>query len=540
MSELIHHRILEHASRTPNAEALLHGSRSLSYAELAQQIEAMACVLLELKIGRGERIAIFLEKRVENVVALFGAAAAGAVFVPVNPLLRPEQLAYILSDCNVKILVTSAARLESIDGVLDSCPDLKTIIIVDEAAMGEIQNKAVVLSLPAALAAHSLHVAHRVIDADMAAILYTSGSTGKPKGVVLSHRNLVAGAASVTGYLANTPDDRILCALPLSFDYGLSQLTTAFHVGATAVLINHVGTRDIIDCIVAERITCLAAVPPLWNQLARSTWPNTTSLRTITNSGGAMQRQTLDLLRIALPDAKVFLMYGLTEAFRSTYLPPEEIDRRPDSIGRAIPNAEVMVMRADGSPCAIDEPGELVHRGVLVSLGYWNDPLKTAERFRPLTTTSRGLPLAEIAVWSGDTVRMDADGYLYFVGRRDDMMKVSGYRISPTEIEEVLCSHPGVVEAVVFGVVKPDGSDEVFAIAVQKENIEVSAELLQASCRKKLPLYMVPSRIAIQTGPLSRNPNGKYDRTILRQNLLAQIAAELVDHADGVQQVNHE
>jgi acyl-CoA synthetase (AMP-forming)/AMP-acid ligase II len=203
---------------------------------------------------------------------------------------------------------------------------------------------------------------HRAIDADIAAILYTSGSTGKPKGVVLSHRNMVAGAVSVASYLAITPADRILSVMPLSFDYGLSQLTCAFHRGATVVLINFLFARDIVRAVVEERITGLGAVPPLWGQLARLEWPATTTLRYVTNTGGAMPGATLAALRAVLPQVQVFLMYGLTEAFRSTYLPPEEIDRRPGSIGRAIPNAEVLVVRPDGTLCDVDEPGELVHR----------------------------------------------------------------------------------------------------------------------------------------------------------------------------------
>jgi acyl-CoA synthetase (AMP-forming)/AMP-acid ligase II len=214
--------------------------------------------------------------------------------------------------------------------------------------------------------------------------MYTSGSTGKPKGVILSHRNLVAGALSVSSYLNNTAEDRILCVLPLSFDYGLSQLTTAFAVGACAVLLNHLLLRDVLDAVDRERITGLAGVPPLWIQLSELSWTHARRLRYITNSGGVMPLHTVKALRKALPQVEIYLMYGLTEAFRSTYLAPEQLDRRPDSIGKAIPNAEILVLRQDGTPCDPNEPGELVHRGPLVSLGYWNDQARTAERFRVL------------------------------------------------------------------------------------------------------------------------------------------------------------
>ena len=220
----------------------------------------------------------------------------------------------------------------------------------------------------------------------LSGILYTSGSTGKPKGVVLSHRNMVAGAKSVASYLENRSDDTLLAALPLSFDAGFSQLTTAFHVGARVVLLNYLLPRDVLKTIEREKVTGLTAVPPLYIQLTQLNWPETITehLRYFANTGGRMPRETLDALRRHLPKTKPFLMYGLTEAFRSTYLPPAEVDRRPDSIGKAIPNAEILVLREDGSPCAPNEPGELVHRGALVGMGYWNDPEKTAERYKPL------------------------------------------------------------------------------------------------------------------------------------------------------------
>ncbi|HEY5799204.1 MAG TPA: AMP-binding protein, partial [Burkholderiaceae bacterium] len=378
MSELIHHALLARAAETPEAPALAYGAQTRTYAQLAAEVEAMAAVLLAHGLQRGDRVAVFLEKRIETVVALFGAAVAGGVFVPVNPLLRPEQVAYILADCGARMLVTSNARLTMLDGALTACPFLRAVLIADGiAAEGTGLAR---IDLPSALSTAGKGRPHRAIDTDMAAILYTSGSTGKPKGVVLSHRNLVAGAASVASYLRNTAQDRILAVLPLSFDYGLSQLTTAFHSGACCVLLNYLGPRDILDAVLEHGITGLAAIPPLWMQLARLPWPPGTTLRYLTNSGGAMPRGTLDALRVLLPGAAIYLMYGLTEAFRSTFLPPDQVEHRPDSIGRAIPNAEILVLRPDGSPCAPDEAGELVHRGALVALGYWNDAARTAER----------------------------------------------------------------------------------------------------------------------------------------------------------------
>lgn len=518
MPDLIHDFIFDSARRTPHAEALVYGAERLDYAALAGAVEDAAGALLAAGLARGERVAVYLEKRTENVAAMFGAAAAGAVFVPVNPQLKAEQVAYILADCEVRVLVTSGERLAQLAGVLALCPGLRTVLVtgsgalaeldgVDVARWGELQQA----PAPGALAAR------RAIDADMAAILYTSGSTGKPKGVVLSHRNMVAGAVSVASYLEIAPQDRILSVLPLSFDYGLSQLTCAFLAGATAVLMNYLFPRDIVKAVQDERITGLAAVPPLWIQLAALAWPAGCTLRYLTNSGGAMPRTTVHALREALPAAQLFLMYGLTEAFRSTYLPPSELARRPDSMGRAIPNAQVMVVRPDGTPCAPNEPGELVHRGALVSLGYWNDPAKTAERFKPAPGQDPALPIQEMAVWSGDTVRMDEEGYLYFIGRSDDMIKVSGYRVSPTEVEEVVHATQLVAEAAAFGVAHPALGQAIVLLAVPRE-AGLSAAALLKECQRHLPAWMVPAHVELRSEAFPRNPNGKIDRKLLRQS----------------------
>jgi acyl-CoA ligase (AMP-forming) (exosortase A-associated) len=499
---------------------LVYGNNRLDYATLAAAVGQAAQALLATGLGRGERVAVYLEKRVENVVAMFGAGAAGGVFVPVNPLLKPEQVAYILADCNVRVLVTSADRLRLLAPALAACPDLKLAVVTGAADKLAPIDAVAVQGWDAFIAsADAARRPHRAIDADVAAILYTSGSTGKPKGVVLSHRNMVAGATSVASYLENTAADRILAVLPLSFDYGLSQLTTAFHVGATAVLINYLLPRDIVKAVEAERITGVAAVPPLWIQVAQLTWPADCTVRYITNSGGAMQRPTLDALRRALPNARPFLMYGLTEAFRSTFLPPEELDRRPDSMGKAIPNAEVVVLRADGSECDPGEPGELVHRGALVSLGYWNDTVKTAERFKPVQSNHHGLPLTEMAVWSGDTVRKDEEGFLYFISRNDEMIKTSGYRVSPSEVEEVVYAREQVAEAAAIGVAHPTLGQAIVVIAHAREGQPIDADALMAACKPHLPAYMLPARIVMSATSLPRNPNGKIDRKLLSMQM---------------------
>src|SRR5437588_915589 len=517
MPDLIHDLLLQNAGKTPHQDALsCHGVRH-DYGALSAQVLDCAAGLLHLGLGRAERVAVYLEKRLETVIALFGAAAAGGVFVPINPLLKPEQVAYILKDCNVRVLVTSVERLRLLAPILAECHDLHAVIVVGgktEPVVGPD-----IVAWEDALSHAGQLEPHRAIDTDMAAILYTSGSTGMPKGVVLSHRNMVAGARSVALYLENHGGDRILSALPLSFDAGFSQLTTAFHVGASVTLINYLVPRDIITAAERERITGLTAVPPLWIQLAQLEWPGAArnSLRYIANTGGRMPKATLDALRAALPKTLVFLMYGLTESFRSTYLPPSELDRRPDSIGKAIPNAEVLVVREDGTPCEPGEPGELVHRGALVSLGYWNDAEKTAERFKPAPGQPDGLVMREIAVWSGDTVRMDEQGFCYFISRRDEMIKTSGYRVSPTEVEEVVYTTGLVGEAAALGIAHPVLGQAIVVVATDPANGRLDTDELLVQCRQRLPAFMVPSRVIVSKASLPRNPNGKIDRKRLGQ-----------------------
>jgi acyl-CoA ligase (AMP-forming) (exosortase A-associated) len=518
MSQLLFELPLAAAARAPERPALRFKGSTLEYATLVREIEQFAGALMHLGVGKQERVGVFLPKQPETVAAMFGAARAGCVFVPINSILKPAQVQHIMRDCNVRVLVTSPERARDLADILADCPDLRHIVLVGESDSRLSTNSVQTHSWTAVQRAVTRF--HRVIDTDVVSIFYTSGSTGKPKGVVLSHKNMVTGAHSVASYLENTRDDRLLAALPFSFDYGFSQLSTAFHVGASVVLLDYIFARDVIALAARERVTALAGVPPLWLQLADLPWPDEVrnSLRYITNSGGAMPVATLQKLRAALPNTKPFLMYGLTEAFRSTYLPPAELDRRPESMGKAIPNAEILVVRPDGTPCAPNEPGELVHRGSLVSLGYWNDPAKTAERFKPSPAQNPALVMTEIAVWSGDTVRMDEDGFLYFVGRRDEMIKTSGYRVSPTEVEEAVYATGMVSDAVAVGVPHPTLGQAIALVASPAPGTTGNSKLLLDECRKRLALYMVPAVIEWRD-QLPRNPNGKFDRPLLANEL---------------------
>jgi acyl-CoA ligase (AMP-forming) (exosortase A-associated) len=523
---LIQDLIAGAAIRQPNDTALLAhapssagGDEAVSYERLWRQVTAVASTLLAGGLRPDDRVAIYLEKRPETVAACFGAALAGGVFVPINPQLRDDQVRHIVTDSGATILVTSGTRLQALEATLVQAASLSRILTVDDV-VGSGPTDLTIETWPSADRPRSEPHPHRRIDADMAAILYTSGSTGRPKGVVLSHRNLVAGALSVNGYLPNSPDDRILAVLPFSFDAGFSQLTTGFAAGATVVLHNYLRPRDLIAACAAARVTALTGVPPLWNQLVQQEWPAAAAehLRYFANTGGHMPRPTLDRLRRIFPQAKPFLMYGLTEAFRSTYLDPAEIDRRPDSIGKAIPNAEILVVGPDGQPVEPGQDGELVHRGSLVAMGYWNDHERTAERFRPAPARPSAIPWQERAVWSGDRVRIDDEGFLYFVGRSDGMIKASGYRVSPVEIEEAVLASGAVEEAVAVGVPHPALGQAIVVIVTPAPGQAVDGARILAHCRTTLPLFMMPSEI-IERGALPHTPSGKVDRVQLAHEL---------------------
>ncbi len=524
MRTQIHHLIAEAADARWNAPALTFKDVTVTYAQLWHEVGCFGALLNDLGLRRGDRVAVYLDKRIETVTALFGTSAGGGVFVPVNPLLRPKQVGYILRDCDVRVLVTSPERLTLLCEELEECKSVEHVVLVGQepvVSAADPGRRYAVSPWPARPQGKPAIVAD-TIDGDMAAILYTSGSTGRPKGVVLSHRNLIVGAESVSHYLGNGPDDVILSALPLSFDAGFSQLTTAFSVGAHVVLMNYLLPGEVVRLCARHRVTGLTCVPPLWIQIADQDWPAESSaqLRYFANTGGRMPKATLDRLRSVFPDARPFLMYGLTEAFRSTYLDPAEVDRRPDSIGKAIPNAEILVVRPDGSRCDPGEEGELVHRGALVAMGYWNDPERTAERFRPAPAREPGLCLEELAVWSGDVVVRDEEGFLYFVGRKDEMIKTSGYRVSPSEIEEVAYDTGLVRDAVALGVDDAKLGQHVVLVVSPATGTLVDVEALLSEMKKALPLYMLPKRVDVRP-EIPRSPNGKFDRALLRKELTA-------------------
>ncbi len=498
-------RPIDHLPAMGRADAIALAGKvgQLSYAELERAVGQLAAWLAGQGLPKGARVASWVAKGRLACLMPLAAPRAGLIHVPVNPLLKHMQVAHILADSGAHLLLGTAARLATLgeDDVPQFC------VLHGEA---DVMAQADQLdALPPGDGAPD----------DLAALLYTSGSTGRPKGVMVTHANLWLGAVSVADYLGLTPQDRILAVLPFSFDYGQNQLLSTWAAGGTVVPLDYLTARDVIKAVEREEISGLAGVPPLWVQLTEAEWPIETAarLRRLTNSGGALTGPLVRKLRALFPNADLYPMYGLTEAFRSTYLPPDLVDSHPDSMGRAIPHAEILVCRPDGSIAEENEPGELVHCGPLVASGYWNDPARTAERFRPAPPASG---YGGMAVWSGDTVRRDAEGLLYFVGRADAMIKSAGNRISPTEIEEMSQTVPGVAEAIALGVPDPRlGQSILLLIRPETKQKEMGSygdleEAIKARFRADLPNYMMPGEIRM-LDQFPKNPNGKIDRVAL-------------------------
>lgn len=475
-----------------NSPALLLGDSALDFAALDAAVGRLAAWLSEQLAAPGARVASWSAKSRLACLMPLAAARAGLVHVPVNPLLKAPQVNHILADSGAGLLLTNAARANA-------------------------------LAEPAGCAIVDLAVAEAAIDAHpralppssgptdkLAAILYTSGSTGRPKGVMLSHANMWLGAESVATYLRLSGDDRVLAVLPLSFDYGQNQLLSAWFAGAAVAPLDFLTVRDVVRAVDRYQPTTLAGVPPLWVQLVEHDWPQDSARRLtrLTNSGGALTPALIAAMQRTFPAAAVWPMYGLTEAFRSTFLPPELVADHPTSMGRAIPHAEILVCRPDGSLCAADEPGELVHCGPLVAQGYWQDAERTAQRFKPAPPAS---VYGGTAVWSGDTVRRDAAGLLYFVGRDDAMIKTAGNRVSPAEVEDAVAASGLASEAVAFGI-PDDRLGAAIILVVRGDGSDDAA--LRSALRANLPNFMQPRELLWQR-ELPRNPNGKLDRVAI-------------------------
>jgi amino acid adenylation domain-containing protein len=484
------HMLLTTAVAAHERPAVVDGDRTVGYGDLAARSLAVAATLRRAGVEPDDRVAVLLQRGSDAAAAFFGVLASGAINVTVNESLRPRQIEHILRHSQASVLLTATALLGRLPRPLETTA--RTLDVDDVPAAGSFA--------PVAR-----------LESDVAQIIYTSGSTGLPKGVTISHGNLWAGMSTVVDYLGVTADDRVASLLPFSFDYGLNQLLCCAATGAALVVERSPMPHRIVGTLRSRDVTVLPAVPPLWLQLLtvesfRS--EPLPSLRAMTNTGGRLPVDAVRSLRRCQPQADLVLMYGLTEAFRSTYLPAHLVDRKPSSIGRAIPGAEILVLNEKLERCAPGDTGQLVHRGPTVALGYWADPEATARVFRPHPLRPPDTPDAERVVFSGDLVYHDEDGDLFFVSREDTLIKTLGYRVSPDEVADALYGSGEVAEALVTA--EPDElrGARIVAYVVLAANGQL--ERLEAFCGRELPRYMQPTRIEVRPA-LGRTPSGKYD-----------------------------
>ncbi|WP_298466765.1 acyl-CoA ligase (AMP-forming), exosortase A system-associated [uncultured Erythrobacter sp.] len=484
-----------------DAPALVLRSEVFNHDELRLRVDRLAAWLSRENLEKGARVATWAAKGELTCLMPLAAARAGLVHVPINPLLKRAQATHILADSGAVMLIGTASRLRSleVDDLTGEC-----VLLEEQAA------------LDAAKEAGLAHGPSKADPDELTAILYTSGSTGRPKGVMLSHANLWLGAVSVAHYLKLASDDVTLAVLPLSFDYGQNQLISTWYAGGSVVPLDFLFPKDVAKACAEHGVTTLAAVPPLWVQLTELDWSVEASspLRRLTNSGGALTIDLVRDLRGIFSQADLYPMYGLTEAFRSTFLDPNLVDSHPTSMGKAIPFAEILVINDDGDLAEAGEEGELVHCGPLVAQGYWQDEERTAERFKPAPPHST---YGGTAVWSGDRVKRDEDGLLYFVGRRDAMIKSAGNRISPQEVEEAAIATDLVQEAVALGIPDERLGHSVHLVVRGTKNENERAELAKL-LKAELPNFMQP-RVIHWRDAMPLNPNGKIDRTALYREL---------------------
>lgn len=513
--------IRKFADNHPLRAAIVANDTEITYAELYETIKVVDRALRKIELTEKSVVAIIAFKELSTVQFILGALHAGVTVVPINPLLKSSQLLHILQDSKASILVCKRNTVNAIRNQSDIPLFLKSIVITDDKSNGlkkQDQSAATEYAWEDFLNADFPDTTSKQIYTESlssqankpAVLLYTSGSTGRPKGVILTQQNLYFGAASISEYLNNTDADRILALMPFSFDYGLSQLTSAMYTGATLVLFDYLVPRGVIDTVVRQKITGLPAVPHVWNQLAMLNWPEVEHLRYLTSTGGRLQKNTIRKLEQVLPTTSIYSMYGFTEAFRATYLPPEQLSIRPESIGRAVPHAQVLVVDASGNELPPGEVGELIQSGPLVTAGYWQDARATELKFRP-RRMSTGMDQIRFA-WSGDLAYTDEEGYLYFVSRMDDQIKINGYRLTTTEIELTISACPFIREITII-CVQHDGTDhKVIAFVTLSSDVEKDA--LLGWCKKEMPGYMVPSEFII-LDVLPVNPNRKIDKTAL-------------------------
>lgn len=516
MAQQIHELVEQAAQRTPSATALRHGAARVSYAGLAAAAAAVGGALLQGGAEPNERVAVCLPPCPEAVAALLGASSAGCAFVGLDPDLSAPRCAARLRHSGARLLVTDARRLAALAPLLAGCPALRTVVVLGGSGPRELAQRA--LGWDAWLAGAAKGPAYPALPA-LGALLYRDGEAGEQVASALSHLNLVAGAASSARCLGIGAGDRILVALPLHVDDGLNALLATLSLGATAVLPEATDAPALARVLERGEITGLSASPATWEALAEIPLGRAGDcLRYIASAGGSPGRPALDALRRALPRTRVYLMYDVGDACRSTCLMPSQLEERPGSIGRPMPYSDWLVLRADGHECAPGEAGELVQRGPLVTLGYWSDPQRNAAQFRTLPPLP-GLAPRENGRWPGVVARKDMDGYLYLVDARSDTITTGGYRVSPREVEKVVVGTGLVAEAAAVGVAHPVLGQVIAVLATARPGARLDSTILFGACRARLPLHMLPAMVDVRRAPLPRASDGQIDRALLAGEL---------------------
>ena len=496
--------------RFPEKTALVCDDRRLTYQSLEEQSNRIAHALIGHGVERWDRVAVFLDNSVEAVLSIFAILKAGGVFFVVNPTVKPQKLSYMLNNCRAVALITDVKRLDSLQELLTAAPHLKMVLVAGDGPVDSYEAKARLVAVRQILqeSSHKHAPNKRCIDIDLAALIYTSGSTGRPKGVMLTHQNIVSAATSITTYLENTPDDVILNVLPLSFDYGLYQVLMAFKVGGTLVLERSFSYPFVvIEKIIQEKVTGFPIVPTMASILLQLDLKkfDFSALRYITNTAAVLPTTTIRKLREVFPRVKIFSMYGLTECKRVSYLPPDQIDIRPESVGRGMPNEEVYIVDANGDRVGPGVVGELVVRGANVMKGYWELPEETDRVLKP------GPFPGEKVLYTGDLFRMDGEGFLYFVGRKDDIIKTRGEKVSPREVEEILHSLEGVAEAVVVGIPDETLGQAIKAVIRRREGARISHQDVLRHCAQQLEDFMIPKVVEFRDD-LPKTTTGKISK----------------------------
>jgi long-chain acyl-CoA synthetase len=503
------------AQRRPEKTALICGERRATYAAVEAQANHLAHGLTALGVQRGDRVAIWLENSIAAAVAIFGVLKAGAVFMVVHPTTKPDKLAFILANSRARVLVTAIEKRASLAERLGGMGHLQAVVA--EGAVPE-DGPAVGprwVSMSDLLAAHSTQEGPpqvERVDVDLASLVYTSGSTGSPKGVMLTHLNIVTAANSIINYLHNTSDDVILNILPLSSVYGLGHLLMGLKIGGTVVLERSFAYPHVVLKRMAEEgVTGFGLVPMVAAMLLNLDLKkyDLSRLRYITNASAPMPTEHLLKLQKVLPQVRIYSMYGQTECLRVTYLEPEEIERRPASVGRGMPNQELYLVDEAGNRVGPGEIGELVVRGSHVMKGYWELPEETARALRP------GPLPNESVLYAGDLFRMDEEGYLYFVSRKDDIIKSRGEKVSPKEIEDVLHALEGVEEVAVIGVPDAVLGQAIKAIIVARKGAVLTQEAVLRCCADHLEDFMMPKFVEFRDA-LPKTDVGKIKKRELR------------------------